>query len=63
MVIYIINQQNQRKMKKLLFVAVLVFGCSALMAQTNFRNITYKEAVAAAKAENKREYIDFYTTR
>ena len=49
-------------MRKLLFIAVLLFGGSALMAQTNFRNITYKEAVAAAKAENKRVFIDFYTT-
>ena len=49
-------------MRKLLFIAVLLFGYSALMAQTNFRDITYSEAVAAAKLENKYVFIDFYTT-
>ena len=49
-------------MKKMLFIVVLLFGYSTLMAQTNFRNITYAEAVAAAKKENKPVFIDFYTT-
>ena len=41
----------------MLFVVVLLFGYSTLMAQTNFRNITYAEAVAAAKKENKPVFI------
>ena len=49
-------------MRKLLFIVVLLFGCSALMAQTNFRDITYEEAVAAAKAENKLVFIDVYAS-
>lgn len=31
-------------------------------AQTNFRHITFDEALAAAKAERKLVFIDFYTT-
>ena len=49
-------------MKKILFVVVLLLGCTMLKAQTNFRDITYEEAVAAAKAENKHVFIDFYAT-
>lgn len=38
-------------MKKIiLFLSVSLFALS-LVAQTNFRDITYKEALAAAKAE------------
>lgn len=43
----------------LFFLAVLL-GLPG-MAQTNFRSITYDEAIAAAKAENKLVFIDFYT--
>ena len=32
------------------------------LAQTNFRHITFDEAKAAAKAENKMVFIDFYTS-
>lgn len=40
-------------MKKIiLFLSVSLFTFS-LMAQTNFRNLAYKEALAAAKTEKK----------
>lgn len=41
----------------------LMVLCSCLMAgaQTNFRHISFDEAKAAAKAENKPLFIDFYT--
>ena len=49
-------------MKKIiLFLSVSLFALS-LVAQTNFRDITYKEALAAAKAEKKLVFIDFYTS-
>ena len=49
-------------MKKIiLFLSVSLFALS-LMAQTNFRNLAYKEALAAAKTEKKLVFIDFYTS-
>ena len=41
----------------------IMVGASALtgMAQTNFRAISFDEAMAAAKQENKQVFIDFYT--
>ena len=49
-------------MKKIiLFLSVSLFALS-LVAQTNFRDITYKEALAAAKVEKKLVFIDFYTS-
>ena len=49
-------------MKKIiLFLSVSLFALS-LVAQTNFRDITYKEALAAAKAEKKLVFIYFYTS-
>lgn len=48
-------------MKKLilsLLAALLVFPA---MAQTNFRPISFDEAIKQAKAENKLVFIDFYT--
>ncbi|MBR5194201.1 MAG: thioredoxin [Bacteroidaceae bacterium] len=49
-------------MKKIiLFLSVSLFALS-LVAQTNFRDITYKEDIAAAKAEKKLVFIDFYTS-
>ena len=48
-------------MKKIiLFLSVSLFTLS-LMAQTSFRDFTYKEALAAAKTEKKLVFIDFYT--
>ena len=50
------------KMKKKMFLsltaALLALSASA---QTNFRAISYDEAIAAAKAENKLVFMDFYT--
>lgn len=48
-------------MKRLLFSIVLLLGISSAMAQTNFRHVSYAEGVAAAKAEGKLVFIDFYT--
>ncbi|MGM9779342.1 MAG: thioredoxin family protein [Prevotella sp.] len=44
-------------------IATLSCLCLTLMvtAQTNFRQITFEEAKAAAKAEGKLVFIDFYT--
>lgn len=49
-------------MKRQIFIAVLaaLLGGTAV-AQTNFRAISYDEAIAAAKAENKQVFMDFYT--
>ena len=48
-------------MKKVLFtVFVCAMGLTAL-AQTNFRSISFDEALKAAKQENKLVFIDFYT--
>ena len=49
-------------MKKfILFLGLTVLLVSQVSAQTNFRSITYDEALAAAKDENKLVFIDFYT--
>lgn len=49
-------------MKKILsLLAIVMLGISA-MAQTNFRHISFEEAKAAAKAENKLVFVDFYTS-
>ena len=43
-----------------LFILAAILALPGL-AQTNFRSITYDEAIAAAKAENKLVFMDFYT--
>lgn len=50
-------------MKKILFASLLM-GASALMAsaQTEFRHITFEQALEASQQENKPVFIDFYTT-
>lgn len=50
-------------MKKFI-LASLLFGASALVApaQTEFRHITFDEALTAAKQENKLVFVDFFTT-
>lgn len=49
-------------MKKITFFLVLMVTITVAMAQTNFRKISYKEAIEVAKIEKKMVFIDFYTT-
>lgn len=49
-------------MKKLLSLIAIVMLSISAMAQTNFRHISFAEAKAAAKAENKLIFVDFYTS-
>lgn len=50
-------------MKRIFGVLVsLIVVVARALAQTNFRDVTYKEAIAAAKAEKKQVFIDFYTS-
>ena len=46
--------------KSILSIMFCAMGLVAL-AQTNFRHISFDEAIAAAKQENKLVFIDFYT--
>ena len=46
--------------KSILSIMFCAMGLIAL-AQTNFRHISFDEAIAAAKQENKLVFIDFYT--
>jgi len=48
-------------MKRYLTSIVALLLCMAAAAQTEFRHITYKEALSAAKSENKLVFLDFYT--
>ncbi len=48
-------------MKKIVITIGLLVVISFAMAQTDFRHITYDEAIVAAKAENKMIFMDFYT--
>ncbi|MDE5988141.1 MAG: thioredoxin family protein [Duncaniella sp.] len=50
-------------MKKFIFASLLM-GASALVAsaQTEFRHVTFEEALSAAKKENKLVFVDFFTT-
>lgn len=48
-------------MRRLLLCFTLLLGISSAMAQTNFRHVSYAEGVAAAKAEGKLVFIDFFT--
>ena len=50
-------------MKKIV-IASLLFAASSLVApaQTEFRHISFDEALAAAKQEKKLVFIDFFTT-
>lgn len=50
-------------MKKFIFASMLL-GASALVApaQTEFRHVSFDEALAAAKQENKLVFVDFFTT-
>ncbi len=49
-------------MKKILFPAICLMMTICLQAQTNFREITFDQAIAAAKAENKLVFVDVMTS-
>lgn len=49
-------------MKKLFFTFCTIICLGPLVAQTNFRSLTYDEAIMAAKAEKKLVFMDFYTS-
>ena len=48
-------------MKKIILSLLLIVSYLNCSAQTEFRAITYQQALDAAKAENKLVFIDFYT--
>lgn len=50
------------RFKTLSIVLVCALTSMMVSAQTNFRHITFEEALTAAKAEKKLVFIDFYTT-
>lgn len=47
--------------KSIILTALAALLALPGFAQTNFRSISYDEAIAAAKAENKLVFMDFYT--
>ena len=49
------------QMKRKFVLALAAMMSMTLAAQTEFRQITYEEALATAKTENKLVFIDFYT--
>ncbi|MDO5525947.1 MAG: thioredoxin family protein [Prevotella sp.] len=49
-------------MKKIILMFVAAMTATVMMAQTNFRHISFEEAKAAAKAEKKMVFVDFYTS-
>lgn len=48
-------------MKKLLIIAMVALLSLPVFAQTDFRHISYEEALKAAKTEQKLVFMDFYT--
>lgn len=49
-------------MKKILFSAICLMLAMAVQAQTNFREMTFDQAAAAAKSEGKLVFIDVMTS-
>lgn len=49
-------------MKKIYLTLLIVIWVFPLLAQTNFRSLSYEEALQSAKTENKLVFIDFYTS-
>lgn len=49
-------------MKRLFFSFILAVMTFAVMAQINFRTLTWEETLAAAKAEDKLVFVDCYTS-
>ncbi len=48
-------------MKKIIILSTFLFTNMIMMAQTEFRAITFQQAIDAAKVEKKMVFIDFYT--
>lgn len=48
-------------MKRQILTAFAALALLPAAAQTNFRSITYDEAITVAKNENKLVFMDFYT--
>lgn len=48
-------------MKKLFVILLIIAPFVKTLAQTDFRQLSFEEAISAAKAENKLVFIDFYT--
>ena len=49
-------------MKKTLSIIAMMLLSMSVMAQTNFRHISFADALKAAKAEKKLVFVDFYTS-
>ena len=49
-------------MRRILFTLCAAVCCLYMQAQTNFRAITYHQALEASRAEGKPVFIDFYTS-
>ena len=52
---------NRKTMKKAILSLMALCLCLVAGAQTNFRHVSFSEAKAAAKAEQKLLFMDFYT--
>lgn len=48
-------------MKNIVLLAIILIFSAQILAQTNFRPITYEDAITEATAEGKYVFIDFYT--
>lgn len=48
-------------LKRNLFTACAIAVAGMASAQTNFRDITFDQAIEAAQKENKLVFVDFYT--
>ena len=46
-------------MKKIFFILLIVMLSVPALAQTNFRDVTYKEAIVIARAEKKQVLLIF----
>lgn len=49
-------------MKRTILSVIVAMTATMMVAQTNFRHISFAEALKAAKAEKKLVFVDFYTT-
>jgi thioredoxin-related protein len=49
-------------MKKTMILLILLVSVFGMRAQTNFRTMSFDEALQAAKKENKQVFVDFHTS-